>query len=204
MARKRRNPYRAPDHHSRAAREAGYAARSVFKLEEIDRRLRLFKGGQRVLDLGAAPGSWAAYAAEKVGAQGRVVAVDLQPLRQQLPAHAIVLQGDAFDEKLAPTLAEYAPYDVVLSDMAPSTTGHKATDKIRSFELFSRAVELATQFAAPGGSFVGKLFMSGALDEARTLLRERFSRVRILRPEAVRDVSSEVFLAGIGRLTQSK
>jgi 23S rRNA (uridine2552-2'-O)-methyltransferase len=158
-----------------------------------------------VLDLGAAPGSWALYAAERVGGRGVVVAIDLQPLRQQLPAHAHVLTGDAFDpEMLRGAIAEHAPYDVVLSDMAPSTTGHKVTDKIRSFELFARAVEIASERIKPGGAFVGKLFMSGQLDEARALLRARFESVRILRPEAVRDVSYEVFLAGLRARTQSQ
>jgi 23S rRNA (uridine2552-2'-O)-methyltransferase len=203
MARKRRkrNPYRGADHVTRAARAAGYAARSVFKLEEIDRRVRLLRQGQRVLDLGAAPGSWAAYAAERVGPGGRVVAIDRAPLRQPLPPHAIVVEGDAFDEGLLAeggAIAAHRPYQVVLSDMAPSTTGHRTTDQLRSMELFSRAVAIASQVLAPGGSFVGKLFMSGTFDEARALLRERFETVRIIRPRAVRDVSYEVFLVGLG------
>jgi 23S rRNA (uridine2552-2'-O)-methyltransferase len=114
-----------------------------------------------------------------------------------------VLQADAFDAALLPTLREHGPYDLVLSDMAPSTTGHRSTDKIRSFELFSRAVAIATELGAEGSSFVGKLFMSGQLDEARTLLRERYTKVRILRPEAVREVSYEVFLAGLEARPQS-
>ena len=202
MARKRRqNPYARADAKTRAAKAAGYAARSVFKLEEIDRRLRLLRGGQRVLDLGAAPGSWSAYAAQRGGSAGIVVAIDRQPIRQALPAQCIVLEGDAFDEALLREgpLAENMPYDVVLSDMAPNTTGDKATDQIRSFDVFMRALAIADVVLRPGGAFVGKIFMSGHFAAAREALRSRFPTVRTIRPEAVRDVSYEIFLVGLDR-----
>lgn len=210
MAGKRRhNPYKGPDHLAKKARKQGYAARSVFKLEEIDRRARILKQGQRVLDLGAAPGSWSAYAAQRIGKNGRLVAIDLQPLRQALPPHCTVLQGDAFDEALLEpggAIAEHAPYDVVLSDMAPNTTGNRRTDKIRSMEVFMRALDIATRLLrpasaeTPGGAFVGKLFMGGDFQEAREAVRTRFETVRVMRPEAVRDISYEVFLVGLSRL----
>jgi 23S rRNA (uridine2552-2'-O)-methyltransferase len=195
---KRQNPYQRPDERTRAAKAAGYAARSVFKLEEIDRRVRLLRQGQHVLDLGAAPGSWSAYASMRVSASGRVVAIDLQPLRQVLPAFCTVLQGDAFDEALleGPLGAE-APYDVVLSDMAPNTTGDKATDQIRSFALFERALELAGRLSKPGAHFVAKIFMSGSFGAAREAVRLRYRQVRTIRPEAVRTASYEIFLVGL-------
>src|SRR5271165_7258791 len=94
----RKNPYAKPDRFTRAAKEAGYPARSVFKLEEIDRRTRLLRPGMRVLDLGATPGSWSMYAAKKIGPQGKLLAVDLEPLTATLPAYnAAFVQGDAFD-----------------------------------------------------------------------------------------------------------
>lgn len=171
----------------------------MFKLEEIDRRLRLLKPNQHVLDLGAAPGSWSAYAAKRVGRRGRIVAIDLNPLAQSVPAHVTAIVADAYDEAtfVAGPAAEAAPYDVVLSDMAPSTTGDKRTDQVRSFDIFTRAVGLTDTLLAPGGSFVGKIFMSGDFPRARDGLRERFETVRTLRPEAVRDVSYEVFLVGL-------
>src|SRR5208283_3638265 len=132
MAR-RKNPYAKPDRFTRAAKEAGYPARSVFKLEEIDRRTRLFRPGQRVLDLGAAPGSWSLYAAQKIGPSGKLLAVDLEPLTVTLPPNAVFLQGDALS-LASESLAAFAPYDVVLSDMAPRTTGSRVTDQARSFE----------------------------------------------------------------------
>src|ERR1700678_2723645 len=115
----RKNPYAKPDHFTRAAKDAGFPARSVFKLEEIDRRTRLLGAGMRVLDLGAAPGSWSKYAAQKIGPGGRLLAVDLEPLATTLPPNAEYIQGDALSLSSDDDLARFAPYDVVLSDMAP-------------------------------------------------------------------------------------
>jgi 23S rRNA (uridine2552-2'-O)-methyltransferase len=198
------NPYRKGDAHTRAAKAMGYGARSVFKLKEIDSRLRLLKQNQHVLDLGAAPGSWSTFACERVGKHGRVVAIDLQSIDKALPSQWIGIQGDAFDTKhdTEGPIAEHAPYDVVLSDMAPNTTGDKSTDQYRSFEVFTRAVDMALRMLKPGGHFVGKIFMSGHFPEARESLRGHFDKVRTLRPEAVRSVSYEVFLVGIGRKSE--
>jgi 23S rRNA (uridine2552-2'-O)-methyltransferase len=196
-----RNPYRKPDAYAQAAKEQGYAARSVFKLEEIDRRVQLIKAGMRVLDLGAAPGSWSQYAAKKIGPSGKLLAVDRKPLGASLPSNCTVVIGDALT--LGPELEQAAPYDLVLSDMAPDTTGDKETDKIRSFELFSRAVEVAAALCREGGSFVGKIFMGRQFDEARALLRTHFAKVRVIRPEAVRGVSYEVFLVGLEKRAAS-
>jgi len=201
-SKRNRNPYQRADPHSRKARKQGYVARSVFKLQEVDRRTRLLRQGQHVLDLGAAPGSWSAYAAERIGKHGRLVAIDLQPLKQALGEQCIVLQGDAYDEALlAPDspVSTHAPYDVVLSDMAPNTTGDKGTDQTRSFDVFMRALTLATELLKPGGHFVGKIFMSGQFPEAREAVRLQFDKARVIRPEAVRDISYEVFLVGLAR-----
>jgi 23S rRNA (uridine2552-2'-O)-methyltransferase len=194
----RKNPYAKPDRFTRAAKQAGFPARSVFKLEEIDRRTRLLRGGARVLDLGAAPGSWTMYAAQKIGPSGRLLAVDLDPLAVALPRHAAFVQADA----LSPPnddLARFAPYDVVLSDMAPKTTGSRVTDQARSFELFMRALAVAASLGAPGGSFVGKIFMSGDLPAARAELRRHYESERLLRPEGTRSASMEIYVVGLGK-----
>src|SRR5580704_15056154 len=120
-----RNPYKKPDRFTREAKSAGYPARSVFKLEEIDRRVHLLRPGMRVLDLGAAPGSWTLYACQRVGPQGRVLAVDKTVIGIPLPPHARFDQGDALELE-SETLSVFAPYDVVLSDMAPNTTGNRS------------------------------------------------------------------------------
>lgn len=190
-----KNPYRRPDAFTKAAKAQGYPARSVFKLEEIDRRVRLFREGQRVLDLGAAPGSWSMYASPKIGRSGKLLAIDLTPITAILGPNATAIQGDALSLANA-DLARFSPYDVVLSDMAPSTTGSKLADQARSFELFMRAVEIAAALGAVGGSFVGKLFMSEDFTQARDALRALFDEVRTIRPEGTRASSVEVFLVG--------
>jgi 23S rRNA (uridine2552-2'-O)-methyltransferase len=194
----RKNPYAKPDHLTRAAKQAGFPARSVYKLEEIDRRVRLLRGGQRVLDLGATPGSWTMYAAAKIGASGRLLAVDLDPLRTALPPHAVFVQGDALSATNE-DLARFAPYDVVLSDMAPRTTGTRVTDQARSHELFMRALAIAATLGAPGGAFVGKIFMSDDLPVARAELRRLYATQRLIRPEGTRAVSTEIFAVGMGK-----
>lgn len=197
----RKNPYAKPDRFTRAAKEAGFPARSVFKLEEIDRRTRLLRHGQHVLDLGASPGSWALYAAKKIGPQGRLLAVDLEPLGITLPPPAVFVQGDALaleSDALGP-LGQFAPYDVVLSDMAPRTTGNRVTDQTRSFELFMRALAVAATLGKPGGSFVGKIFMSDDLPAARAELKKHYATERLIRPEGTRAVSMELFVVGLGK-----
>ena len=190
----RRNPY-SKDPRTAEAKSAGYPARSVFKLEEIDRRARLLKGGLRVLDLGAAPGSWSLYAAQRIGPSGRLLAVDLQPLRTALPPHATFVQGDALSLENA-SLAQHAPYDVVLSDMAPNTTGNRMADQARSYELYVRALSVAANLLRPGGSFVGKIFMGEDFPDARQKTREVFEHERLIRPEGTRAVSYEIFVIG--------
>jgi 23S rRNA (uridine2552-2'-O)-methyltransferase len=191
----RKNPYAKPDRFTRAAKQAGFPARSVFKLEEIDRRVRLLRGGLRVLDLGASPGSWAMYAAARIGPSGKLLAVDLEPMRAALPPNAAFLLGDALslsnDE-----LAHFAPYDVVLSDMAPKTTGSRITDQARSYELFMRALAVAATLGGPGGAFVGKIFMSDDLPRARSELKRHYASERLIRPEGTRAISTEIFVVG--------
>ena len=194
----RKNPYAGADARTRAAKAQGYPARSVFKLEEIDRRVHLFRKGQRVLDLGAAPGSWSLYASGRVGERGRILAIDLKPILQAFPANVEVLTGDASAESAAAELGRYAPYDVVMSDMAPNTSGNKIRDQARSTELFLLALEVAEQLGAPGSAFVGKLFMSGDFPEAKKRVEALYKKVQIIRPEGTRRESSEVFVVGLG------
>jgi 23S rRNA (uridine2552-2'-O)-methyltransferase len=194
---RRKNPYAAPDARTRQAKQAGYPARSVFKLQEIDRRVQLFRSGQRVLDLGAAPGSWSLYASQRIGESGRVLAVDLSPIPQQFGPNVKVLQADVLS--LPETaLSELGPYDVVLSDMAPSTSGSKIRDQSLSYELCMAALRIALSYGKPGSSFVGKLFMSEDFGAARAALAARYRDVKVIRPESTRQQSSEVFLVGKG------
>jgi 23S rRNA (uridine2552-2'-O)-methyltransferase len=194
-----KNPYAKPDRFTRAAKAAGFPARSVFKLEEIDRRARVLGEGKRVLDLGASPGSWAMYAAKKIGPRGKLLAVDLEPLGATLPPNAVFAQGDALSLSNE-DLGRFAPYDVVLSDMAPRTTGSRVTDQTRSFELFMRALAIAEALGSRGGTFVGKIFMSDDLPTARAELRRLYDEERLIRPEGTRSVSMEIFAVGSRKL----
>jgi 23S rRNA (uridine2552-2'-O)-methyltransferase len=194
----KQNPYARPDARTRAAKAQGYPARSVFKLEEIDRRVKLFAPGQRVLDLGAAPGSWSLYAAGRVGERGAVLAIDRQSMAQTFPPNVRVVEGDALTLETA-ALSEFAPYDVVLSDMAPNTSGSKGADQARSFELFMRALDVARQLGGPRSHFVGKLFMSSDFEAARAALTSAYEKCQVIRPEGTRSRSSEVFLVGLRR-----
>ncbi len=194
---KRRNPYAGQDKATRAARARGYPARSVFKLQEIDKRTQLFKSGMRVVDLGAAPGSWSLYASQKVGPSGRVLAIDLQEIEQKFDTNVEVVQGDAFDVEDA-TLARFAPYDVVMSDMAPKTSGVKLRDQAASFELFLRALEVAAALGKPGSSFVAKLFMGPDFDAAMKATKQHYGKTRVIRPSGTRQQSKEVFVVGTG------
>ena len=194
----KKNPYKRADHFTLEAKKQGYPARSIFKLEEIDRRLGLLKQGMHVLDLGAAPGSWMMYAAQKIGRNGKLLAVDLTEISVQVPMNATAIQGDALSLENE-ALAMYAPYDVVLSDMAPNTTGNRLGDQTRSFELFMRALAVADKLVKPGGTFVGKIFMGEDYALAKKEVKRIFEEERALRPEGTRASSYELFLVGLGR-----
>jgi 23S rRNA (uridine2552-2'-O)-methyltransferase len=179
----------------RKARNEGFAARAVYKLEDIDKRVRLFHAGARVLDLGCRPGSWMQYAVKAVGPHGKVVGVDRLPLPAPV-AGAHVILADIYtlsDEEL---LCGLAAYDVVLSDMAPDTTGIRATDQARSANLVEEALARAERLLAPLGAFVAKVFQSPDVERLRKRMGQRFKEVKLLKPEASRQQSTELYLVG--------
>lgn len=179
----------------RKARTEGFAARAVYKLEDLDKRARLFRPGARVLDLGCRPGSWLQYAVKAVGPHGKVVGVDRQPLPSPVPgAHVIV--ADIYTLSDEEILCGLAAYDVVLSDMAPDTTGIRATDQARSAGLVEEALGRAERLLAPLGSFVAKIFQSPEVELLRKRMATRFTDVRLLKPEASRQQSTELYLVG--------
>ncbi len=186
-----------PDHYAQRAKKEGYKARSVYKLQEIDEKLNLFSGARRVLDVGAAPGSWTQYAAERMARGGIVVAVDLKPVELPPSDSLRTIEGDVTDTAVRDGLREVGPFDVILSDAAPSTSGNRTLDSARSAELVEIVLELADELLAPGGNMVAKLFQGG---DEKTLLeaaRERFRSARIQRPKASRTDSFEVFIVGL-------
>jgi 23S rRNA (uridine2552-2'-O)-methyltransferase len=187
--------YNPKDYFFKKAKSENYAARSVFKLQEIDDRFKLFKPGYKVLDLGAAPGSWSQYASQKVGPQGRVLGIDIQPIKLTLP-NAVFITADMRELDVGLTMADHGiapPFDVILSDMAPKTTGIRVTDQTRSLELCELALATAERFLRARGSFVSKLFHSDEFEGYRERLRERFGKVEVLRPKSTRKESKEIF-----------
>ncbi|MGC2083574.1 MAG: RlmE family RNA methyltransferase [Bradyrhizobium sp.] len=181
------------------AKRDGYRSRAAYKLLEIDDKHRLLKPGMTVVDLGAAPGGWSQIAARRVGAdRGRVIAIDLLEMGEipgvtfaQLDFHA----NDAPDRLMA-MLGSRA--DVVLSDMAANTTGHRKTDQLRIVGLVELAVHFAGEVLKPGGAFLAKTFQSGADAEMLAQLKRDFASVRHVKPAASRQDSSERYVLAMG------
>jgi 23S rRNA (uridine2552-2'-O)-methyltransferase len=199
VSRKRKLSDRVARHdrfHQQAKRE-GFRARSIFKLEEIDERVHLLRPGDRVLDLGCAPGSWLQYAHTRVGAGGTLVGIDRVPLDPPLPG-ARTLVGDVLTVDPRELLGDLAAFDVVLSDMAPDTTGVRHLDQARSEMLFERALDIAEATLAIGGSFVGKLFQGPDFHKLVVRCRLRFDQVKIIKPEGSRTRSIEQYVIGRG------
>lgn len=195
-------PSRRPqDHFGRRAQHEGFLARSIYKLQEIDERVKLLHRGQRVLDLGAAPGSWSQYAADRVGLEGRVVGVDIAPIKSGALPNTVYLLLDV--NALTPELLREAgspeAFDVVLTDMAPKTTGARVRDQFLSYELYLRALTLTDTLLVKGGSFAGKIFQGAEMEDARRATAERFEQVKIVKPKASRSESYEIFLVGLKR-----
>lgn len=191
--------YNPKDYFFHKAKSENYAARSIFKLEEIDERFQIIKSGYKVLDLGAAPGSWAQYCSNKVGKQGRILGIDLQPIKLTLP-NAAFITADMRALDLAQIMTDNGiapPFDAVLSDMAPKTTGIRITDAQRSLELCELALETAEKYLRPRGAFVAKLFQSEEFESFRNKLKTRFGRVEILRPKSTRKESKEIFFIAL-------
>ena len=190
--------YDPRDRFFRKAKQEGFRARSAYKLEEVQRRLRLLRPGGRVLDLGAAPGAWCQIAAREVGPAGLVLGIDLEPIAG-LPPPVRTWVADVFAPELLDRIRTEggAPYDAVLSDLAPKTSGVRGTDEARSLALAERALELAKQVLKPKGSLVVKVFMGGGFERFLQEVRQAFTQVRVVKPEAsVARGSKEVYLAG--------
>lgn len=181
-----------------AAREAGYRSRAAYKLLQMDEEFKLLHAGQRVVDLGAAPGGWTQVAMAKLGAKGKLVAIDILPMEPI--QHAIILEldflADDAPDKLREALGGKA--DLVLSDMAPSTTGHSGTDHIRIMAMAETAALFATEILALNGAFVCKLFQGGAEKTLLDALKKRFAKVRHAKPAASRADSSESYIVAQG------
>lgn len=194
---KQRSDHRQ-DHYFHKAKKEGFAARSIYKLEEIDARHRVLRRGQRVLDLGCAPGSWLQYIGRVVGPEGRVVGLDLKPVTVPMPAHVRTLVADAFETPVEALLPEGERFDVVLSDMAPSTIGNRFTDHVRSMALCHRVLDVADRMLRPGGACICKAFEGEDIPALAAAFRARFTELKRAKPKGTRTESVEVFFIGVG------
>ena len=178
------------------ARAHGYRSRAAYKIIELDDRLKLFKPGARIIDLGLAPGGWTQVAIER--GVTHIAGVDLLPVEPLPPAH--ILQMDFTDPECGPKLIELlgGQPDAVISDMAPNTVGHRRTDHLRIMGLIEIAAEFAISVLKPGGTFIAKAFQGGETAPVMGLLKQHFSEVKNLKPKASRADSSEVYIAAMG------
>lgn len=182
------------DHLTRRARSEGYPARSVYKLEEIQKKFKIMKPGDKVLDLGCAPGSWMLYAAKQVGVTGRVFGIDLKEIQIKLPGNVTAIQDNilALDNK--GFLDNNPGFNTIISDMAPATTGRKDVDALRSFELCKMALETALKLLGPRGNFACKIFQGNEFKGLEKQVKSHFMEVKIFKPESCRKQSKEIYI----------
>jgi 23S rRNA (uridine2552-2'-O)-methyltransferase len=179
------------------ARKRGFNSRAVFKLEEIDSKAKLIEKGHRVLDLGCAPGSWLQYAASRTGASGALVGIDRFEVDLGLP-NGRTLVGNVYKVEIEDLLGDLDNFDVVLSDMAPDTTGVRSVDQTRSEQLFERALDIADATLAHDGAFLGKLFQGPEFQTLIKRCRRDFAKVKIIKPEGSRKESIEQYICATG------
>jgi 23S rRNA (uridine2552-2'-O)-methyltransferase len=176
------------------AKDHKYASRAYFKLEEIDKKFKFIKHNQKVLDLGAAPGSWIQYTQGKVGKKGSVVAIDLLPLSIKAAACVSFIQADIFDTSPEDfTNLSGGLFDVVLSDMAPNTTGVAFADASRSAALIMKIMEILPLIIKSDGKFVAKIFQGEDFDKTHKAIKSQFKRVKVFKPESSRPESKEIY-----------
>lgn len=189
------------DPYVQRAQKEGYRARAAYKLLELDERDHLLKPGMTVVDLGAAPGSWCQVAAKRLGAHGRIIALDLLPVH---PLSGVeFIQGDFREDSVLARLEEKLegrPIGLVMSDMAPNISGVASADQARALYLAELALDFAVKHLAPGGSFVVKVFQGAGFEDYLKAARAHFAKVATRKPKASRDRSSEQYLVGLGKL----
>jgi len=183
------------DHYFKKAKKEGFLARSAYKLEEIQKKYRVIRAHDTVLDLGCAPGSWSQVTLKIIGSKGRLRGIDLTAVTLKAP-NAEFVQKNIF----AMSREEFAeaPYDVVISDMAPNTTGIMIRDQALSEELCLKVLELCDQVLKPRGNMVMKLFQGGGSKEVEMAVRKRFDKMQLLKPQSTRKESKEIFVVGLG------
>ncbi len=197
LARQNKDPY------VQKARKSGYRARAAYKLEEIDQKYRLIKPTQRIVDLGAAPGSWSQYAVKKVGENGQLIMVDLLPFDEVDGAHLI--QGDFTDNTTISEIDKLTRgqlFDLVLSDMAPNITGIALQDQARYERLLESVLCFCQTALRPGGNLLTKFFEGQSAQRIREQMKSQFTQLKIIKPDASRTHSKELYLLALNRKQQ--
>ena len=183
------------DHYYQKAKKDGFVARSVYKLEEIDRKEKLLKAKMKVMDLGCHPGSWTQYASKKVGAEGMVIGIDIQKVYQKFSKNVQIFQEDIYHLKLSNL--PLTEFDFIISDIAPKTTGIRTLDAQRSFQLGEQVLSVAKETLKVRGNLLLKVFQGRDFEQLRQHFREQFQKVKIHKPNSSRSESVEIFLLGI-------
>jgi len=183
---------------TRKAKEEGYPARSVYKLKEIDEKYHLFKKGDKVLDLGCAPGSWLFYVANKIGIKGKVVGIDIKDIKIPPKENIIFIKKDVMDFEKSEARELSQKYQAVISDLAPSTSGIELVDTAKSLELCGKALDIARRVLAPSGNFVCKIFEGGLTNDFFKEVETSFKFTKRFRPKAVIKRSKEFYIIGKG------
>jgi 23S rRNA (uridine2552-2'-O)-methyltransferase len=191
--------FKVKDHYYHKAKSEKYLARSIYKLEEIDQRFNILKKGDVVIDLGYFPGSWAQYTAPKVAPDGKVYGIDIQPINPKLQINNLyTFQKDIFTLQGPEDFGLTEHFDVVLSDMAPKTTGIKTVDQARSLDLIESVFTLLPKLLKINGNFVIKVFDSNDAQVYLKNQKSKFKEVHYLKPKSTRTVSKEFFVIGKG------
>lgn len=191
--------YDRKDHFYKKAKREGKASRAVYKLSELQKRFRLIHSGDVVLDLGSAPGGWLQEISPMVGPKGKIVGIDLLPLKISPPQNSVFILGDLNDDASLMKIRELAPYgtDVVLSDMSPNLSGIAFADAFRSYELLELAFDACNKLLKSGGNFVAKFFPGEESEGFIKNLKTHFKKVTTVVPEATRKTSSERYLVAL-------
>jgi len=199
MRRTKKKANQWQDHYTQRAKKERFPARSVYKLQEIQKKYNIIKKRNNILDLGCAPGSWLLYSADLTGNTGRVIGIDLVPVTVNVPPHVRVYTGDILlmDDDFFKSLG--TDFNVVISDMAPSTTGNKFVDSARSFDLCRTALSIAQMTLTTGGAFVCKIFQGEDFKTFTDSVRSVFKNHKIFKPQSSRKASKEIYVIGFGK-----
>ncbi len=192
--------FKIKDHYYKKAKKDNYLARSVYKLEELDNKYNIIKQGNHVIDLGYHPGSWSQYCAKNVGNAGQVIGIDIKPVNKQLLTcqNITIFQKDIFEISSVADLGLNQKIDVVISDMAPNTTGIKSVDQIKSLNLVEMVFELLPKLLKENGNFVIKVFDGNDAQSFLKSQKKQFSNFNYFRPKSTRTTSKEFFVVGTG------